>query len=142
MKFWLVPLAIAMMISLTPGRSLGTRPDVDPTQCSDLLADLGKKPQTIDFVGCPIEPQNQYKSVTALYTLPGTRAKAAELFLRQKFKMGKLRFICCYWGNRTSYKDPVGYNYEISMVSGETVEKNWRKIPAFEVRVKKYVTDP
>jgi hypothetical protein len=59
--------------------------------------------------------------------------------------MGKLHFVCCGWEPQNKnghYKDQDGYNYKVTMYSGETLERNWRKIPEFAVVMSKFLTEP
>jgi Domian of unknown function (DUF4952) len=138
------PMAVGEMSWLNQRSMLiVTRPDVDPLECRDFLADWQQKPKELHLFGCPIAPRTQYQSITAKYTVTGTDTAKVEKFLRQKFRMSKLRFVCCGWESRNgSYRDSAGFYYEIAMTSEETLEKNWRKIPEFHVWVKKYITEP
>ncbi len=113
--------------------------------CADFLARWSNKPKELKFTGCQLVRGQQTDQVIYQYTVPGKKATTVEAFLRQRFGMGKLRFICCGWesaGRQGSYQDQNGYYHRIEMASGETIVKNWPQIAKFHVRVVKYLTDP
>ncbi|WP_310418099.1 DUF4952 domain-containing protein [Chamaesiphon sp. OTE_8_metabat_110] len=86
----------------------------------------------------------QLDLLIATYTVKGKDATIVEKLLQQRFQMGKLRFICCGWENPEQpgrYRRD-GDSYQISMFSGETLEKDWRKIDRFYITVTKYLTEP
>jgi hypothetical protein len=113
--------------------------------CRDFLARWQNKPKHLKFTGCQLVKGGQIDQVIYRYTIPGKNAAVTETFLRQQFRMGKLRFVCCGWessGQQGSYQDQDGYYHRIEMSSEETVVKNWSQINKFHVRVVKYLTDP
>ena len=76
------------------------------------------------------------------YMVRETKAKPVESALMSSYAMEPLRFMCCGWEPGLSsdtmhrlgfYRDANGYDYEISMTSGETLEHDWAKIPMFSV---------
>jgi Domian of unknown function (DUF4952) len=121
-----------------------------PPLCDDFLQKWGKKPQELNFFGCNYEQNSQSDRSIAKYTVKGTEAIITESFLRQNFQMAPLKFRCCGWEpvsvpgsdrRHGGYRDRSGYYYEIVMVSGETLEKNWNRIPNFYVFVTKFMSD-
>lgn len=121
-----------------------------PPLCEDFLANWQKKPKELQFSGCRYEYNPQSDRSIAQYTLSGTKARVVESFLGKNFKMAPLKFICCGWEPTSlpgsyqrygGYRDRSGYYYEIIMGSGETLEKDWDKIPNFYVSVVKYMRD-
>lgn len=124
--------------------SMATRPDVTQAECAKSSKVWRQPPKELKLTSCKVE-SGQLEILVVRYTLKGLDAAKVEKILRQRFQMGKLRFVCCGWGSQNksgSYKDADGYNYHISMYSSETIEMNWRKIPEFEVVIKKYLTEP
>ncbi len=121
-----------------------------PPLCENFLAKWGKNPPELKFASCRYEPNSQSDRVVALYTLTGTDAKIVEGFLQTNFQMAPLKFVCCGWepisvhgSNRRygTYANQSGYYYEIAMGSGETLERNWQRIPTFQVWVTKFMRD-
>jgi Domian of unknown function (DUF4952) len=149
MKKLVWPLKLLIMLGIfwpTGGQSfsLATRPNVTEAECAEYSKVWWQPPKELKLISCQLE-SGQLEILVVRYAVKGVDAAKVEKMLRQRFRMGKLRFVCCGWGsqNKTgSYKDADGYNYDISMYSGETIEMNWRKIPEFEVVIKKYLTEP
>jgi Domian of unknown function (DUF4952) len=121
-----------------------------PILCDNFLAKWGKHPPELKFVGCSYEKNIQSDRSIARFTVKGTDAKEIESFLRKNFQMAPLKFRCCGWEPVTvtgsdrrygTYRDRSGYDYQISMGSGETLEKNWNRIPEFHVHVTKFMSD-
>jgi Domian of unknown function (DUF4952) len=130
-------------------------PNEKPT-CTDIMptwteksAESGQQqtlriPVGLKFSGCSDGNSAQVRTLDYNYVVAGGEAKAAEKFLIDNFGMAPLRFVCCGWEPRPidgasarlgTYRNDKGYHYEISMGSGETLEKDWNKIPQFMVRV-------
>ncbi len=121
-----------------------------PPICENFLAKWGKQPQQLNFASCRYEPNSQSDRVVAVYTLTGTEAKIVEGFLQTNFQMAPLKFVCCGWepisvpgSDRRygTYPNQSGYYYEIAMGSGETLERNWQRIPTFQVWVTKFMRE-
>jgi Domian of unknown function (DUF4952) len=121
-----------------------------PQACEDFLQVWGGKPKELRFAECKKIMGGQGDRLIASYWVPGTDASKVERFLVQRFKMAPLRFICCGWENFPAYdkprqnkdgfyKDKKGQTFSIHMTSGETLVKDWKKIPRFEVWVETYL---
>jgi hypothetical protein len=120
-----------------------------PILCDNFLAKWGKHPPKLKFVGCSYEKNIQSDRSIARYTIKGTDAKEIESFLHQNFQMARLKRVCCIWEPTTipgsdqrygTYRD-AGYYYEIVMGSGETIEREWHRIPEFHIHVTKFMRD-
>jgi Domian of unknown function (DUF4952) len=121
-----------------------------PPLCENFLAKWGKQTPQLRLTGCKYQPNIQSDRIVALYTLKGTEAKFVEGFLMTNFQMAPLKFVCCGWepislpgSDRRygTYRDRAGYYYEIVMGSGETLERNWHRIPKFYVSVTKFMQE-
>lgn len=119
--------------------------------CADFLAKVGKKPASLQFVECKKVVAYGLAALESSYRVNGAHAAASEAYLVKIAQIPRLRFICCGWdsyplkpGPRERYGDlhMDGYPYEISMSSGETLEKRWAAIPFFHVRVTVYLEEP
>lgn len=118
--------------------------------CKDFLLEFGDKPQELEFLECERTKYFQLDSLVARYRVSGKDAATVESFLQQKFKMSKLKFLCCGWepvfvmengdysSGDGSYMDKYGYRYTIDMHSEETLvneRQDWGNIPVFHVKV-------
>jgi hypothetical protein len=121
-----------------------------PPLCENFLAKWGKQPPQLKFASCRYEPNSQSDRSIAQYTVKGTDAKIVEIFLRTNFQMAPLKRVCCIWEPTSvpgsdrrygTYRDRAGYYYEIVMGSGETLERNWQRIPTFQVWVTKFMRE-
>jgi Domian of unknown function (DUF4952) len=145
--FWLQKLLIMSVIFLPTSSqsfSLATRPDVTLEECAEYSKVRRLPLKGWKLTSCKLE-SGQLEILVVRYAVKGVDAAKVEKMLRQRFGMGKLHFVCCGWETRSKeghYRDHAGYNYDISMYSGETLEKDWRKIPEFVVIVKKFLTEP
>jgi len=113
--------------------------------CCDFLRDWGRKPANLQFVRCATGRSGQLKTLKAQYAVSGKEAKGVERELIQKFKMKPLVFRCCGWepeGPEGFYIDNLQNQYQISMSSGETLEKKWEAIETFQVTVEKFLEQP
>jgi hypothetical protein len=125
--------------------------------CGDLMSTLVEKPSMMEFLECKAPRKTQVKTLIATYRVTGKDARSAEQFLQQKFKMSKLKFLCCGWdtvsssgpqGNQPGngrYTDRQGFYHDIEMYSDETLLNNhqdWSKIPFFYIVVTKFLEDP
>lgn len=142
---------IPIVLLLTLGWQLPVIDRVNtPPLSENFLAKWGKQIPQLRFTGCKYQANIQSDRVVALYTLKGTEAKTVEGFLMTNFQMAPLKFVCCGWepislpgSDRRygTYRDRASYYYEIVMGSGETVERNWQRIPEFQVRVTKFMRE-
>ena len=128
--------------------------------CTDIMptwtvksAESGQKqtlgiPVGLKFNGCSDGNSAQIRTLDYNYVVAGSEAKAAERFLIDNFGMAPLGFVCCGWEPRPinaasarlgTYRNDKGYHYDISMGSGETLEKDWNKIPQFTVTVELFL---
>jgi hypothetical protein len=120
-----------------------TAKGIDRSTC-DFLSQWQIKPKELKLASCDLK-HSQMDLLIANYTLKGTNAAIVEKFLRGKFRMGKLRYVCCGWETADKngvYQDKDNYSYAIAMSSGETIERDWPKIKQFHVTITKYLTDP
>jgi Domian of unknown function (DUF4952) len=124
---------------------------ITPASCENFLKQWDDQPTELKFSGCKYQKGGQSNQLIANYEVKGTEAKIIETYLHQKFKMARLQRVCCIWEPRSipgsdarygHYLDRDGYDHEIVMGSGETLEKDWQKIPKFYVSVAKYLSDP
>jgi Domian of unknown function (DUF4952) len=121
-----------------------------PPLCENFLEKWGQYPPKLKFVGCGYEKNIQSDRSIAKYTIKGIDAVKIELFLHENFQMAPLKFVCCGWepvavagSDRRygTYRDRSGYYYEIAMGSGETIERNWNRIPEFHIHIIKFMRD-
>ncbi len=113
-------------------------------ECGDLLSQWAEKPNELEFLDC--EPGEGQLIFKANYRVSGKQAHLVETFLRKKYGIGKLVFLCCGWDSKNGkigiFKKPDltnGIHYDISMYSEETLIKDrnqWNKIPYFYVTAK------
>jgi Domian of unknown function (DUF4952) len=146
---WLRQLLIILLLTLSWQFSTIKLANTPPL-CENFLAKWGKQTEQLKFVSCRFEPNIQSDRVSAQYTVKGTDAKVVEGFLQTTFQMAPLKFICCGWEPTSvpgsdrrygTYRDRSGYYYEIVMGSGETLERDWQRIPTFYVRVTKFMRE-
>jgi hypothetical protein len=117
--------------------------------CENFLKKWGGIPKELKFSSCKFEKGEQSDKLVSEYIVKGTDAAIVESFLHKKFKMSRLQHVCCNWEptmtsngqHYGSYHDRAGYYYEISMGSGETVERDWNRIPLFYIHVTKYMSE-
>ncbi len=116
-------------------------------RCTDILETWGTKPADLTFTGCADASFGGSRTLDYLYKVDGAKAKPTEAMLMTNYAMQPLKFACCGWepalnatGNRLGVKrDNNGYDYELSMGSGETLERDWNKIDHFTVTVSLYL---
>jgi hypothetical protein len=130
---------------LTSTESNATTKRINTYTCTDFLKQWGYKPRELKFSDCKLEKHGQGDRLVSTYIVPGRNAKSVENTLQDKFKMGKLHFMCCYWGVEDKpgwYRDKNGYTYEILMTSStDTLSRDWNQIE-FTVTVTKFLVDP
>jgi Domian of unknown function (DUF4952) len=139
---YLLPNIQSIAISSTG--SFATTKGVNPYICTDFLKQWGYKPKELKFSDCKLKKHIQGDRLVSTYTVSGRNAKSVEKMLHDRFKMGKLHFMCCYWGADDKpgwYRDKNGYGYQILMSSGETLIHDWNQIE-FTVTVTKFLVDP
>lgn len=142
-------LSIVLLFVLA-GQFLTIKLADTPPLCENFLKKWGKDHPKLKFVGCSYEKNIQSDRSIANYTVKGTDAIVMENFLSRNFKMAPLKFVCCGWEPLSvpgsdrrygTYRDRSGYYYDILMGSGETLERNWNRIPEFHVQVIKFMSD-
>lgn len=124
--------------------------------CADFLAALGRKPAGLEYVGCAAGYDAQLRVLVASYEVKGSRANRVERYLVRRTGMGRLRFLCCGWEPaavvvggvpRREGWLPRGQepSDRVMMFSDETLvsrRADWAQIPAFHVRVTRYLESP
>lgn len=119
------------------------------THCGpDLLKMYGMKIPHAKLIRSEEPSAPSQKLCESTYSIPGKYARATEAMLIRKYGMAKLVFECCGWspsrGKTGSFRrahpmaDGAYAHYEISMSSGETVEKQWEKIGNFYITLSIY----
>lgn len=128
----------------------------DNGACADFLAALGHKPVGLQYMGCAAGYDAQLRVLVASYTVNGSRANRVERYLRRHTGMASLRFVCCGWepaavvvGGVPHREGRLPRGHEpsdrVTMFSGETLvfrRADWAQIPAFHVRVTRYLESP
>jgi hypothetical protein len=127
--------------------TIGQRvPDKKP-KCTDILKKWKTKPDDLVLKGCSDSGAGGIAKLDYNYEVAGTKATLTEAVLMKQYGMQPLKFVCCGWepamspsGARLGFTiDGNGYHYEISMGSGETIERDWNKIDRFYVTVSLYL---
>ncbi len=142
--------AVASQRAVTPVSELFFEDKVPLTKppCTDVLSTWKKKPENLFFLGCSDGTNAQIDTLEYRYSVAGANAKPVEKFLIDTYSMAPLAFVCCGWEPRpvegsTSrlgvFRNEEGFYYEIAMGSGESVEKDWSKIPTFHVTVELFL---
>ena len=135
---WIAVASAVIVVSACAGRADGS--------CEDLLAALGKKPDTLEFVGCKERPDLQDAPSQASYRVPGAKAADVESYLAKELTVKALHRTCCIWeSTENSYRDTVGRPLVITISTEETTidtREAWGKIPYFYVTVNRYREDP
>lgn len=129
-----------MLLGFTFAAHAGAMPP-----CVDFLAQRRVVIQGLQYQNCQGGKSAQLNTLVARYTVPGKQAKSVEEQLSKIFGMTKLVFRCCGWENNGVagfYKDAAGFSHSVTMTSGETLEKNWEKIPDFTVTDELFLEDP
>lgn len=114
-------------------------------QCGDFLAERRVAIHGLRYQNCQGGKSAQLRTLVARYTVTGKQAKAVEQQLGKIFGMTKLVFHCCGWENNGVagfYKDAAGFSHSVTMTSGETLAKDWRKIPEFTVTDELFLEEP
>lgn len=124
--------------------------DINKISNNDLLEKYLNKPKHLEFI--EYKSKNEQIIESSLYRLEGKYAAIVEKYLKNKCKMGKLKFICCGWEPRDGkhgyfkkdeyFKEKGLYrSYIVSMYSEETLinkRKNWAEIKYFYVLAEIY----
>lgn len=132
------------------------RASADAGGCGDFLAALGHKPAGLEYVGCAAGYDAQLRVLVASYAVSGSRANRVERYLGRHTGMGRLRFLCCGWepaavvaGGVRQREGWLPRGHEpgdrVTMFSGETLvsrRADWAQIPAFHVRITRYLESP
>ena len=113
--------------------------------CGDFLDKQGDKPAYIEYQGCHAEYEGQGKPLVARYRLDGTHAAEAEDFLRRRYGIQPLRFVCCGWESTPHSWVDDGHAWNLVFASEETLlsaRAQWSRIPTFHIRVEQYTEEP
>ena len=89
--------------------------------CGDFLDKQGDKPAYIEYQGCHAEYEGQGKPLVARYRLDGTHAAEAEDFLRRRYGIQPLRFVCCGWESTPHSWVDDGHAWNLVFASGNAV---------------------
>lgn len=142
----------------TPNAAPSLTKTIEP-QCSDFLAELKKKPQTLEFLECQRVKRHGLSALESKYRVDGIHASKIENYFVKTARMPKLRFNCCGWESFPDNIDNAGAltkpthgllkskqnQYEVTMTSGESLvgqRTRWREIPYFYVTVTRYLELP
>ncbi len=118
---------------------------VSAPACGDFLDKQGDKPGFIEYLGCHAEYEGQGKPLVARYRLDGAYAAQAEDFLRRRYGIARLRFVCCGWESTPHSWVDDGHAWNLVFASEETLlsaRAQWARIPTFHIRVEQYTEDP
>lgn len=125
--------------------------DKPAATCGDLLAELNRKPNNLEFVSCSKDTEGIGKPLDARYRVAGVHAVEVEKYLIQNFHLPRLRKSCCQWDGKPGYYKGGKYQwYEVRMGAEEgdnakafaATRAEWRKIPYFYVNVEVLTEDP
>ena len=143
--------------------SLPSPARAEPTACGDFLAEVGAKPEHLEFLECRPDNEAQLRTLKARYRVAGIHAAEVEEYFVRTAGMARLKRNCCGWENwpekpddahdgSLPHKRPLGPdgptepNLSIGMGSGETLEGRtrelWGEIPWFYVNVVMYLESP
>jgi hypothetical protein len=126
---------------LAPARAL----ELGPRGCGDFLAEIGKKPVHLTYIGCAYAPDRQGKPLRAIYHVGGDSARATEAELVQVFGLTPLKRYCCLWESPArQFRNAKGREFSITMASEETTaatRAEWPKIGMFEVVVETFTEE-
>lgn len=143
--------------------SLPSPTAAEPTTCGDFLAEIGSKPEHLEFLECRTDNEAQLRTLKARYRVAGIHAAEVEEYFVRTAGMARLRRNCCGWENSPEapdaahdgslpHKRPLGPDgptepdLSIGMGSGETLEGRtrelWGEIPWFHVDVVMYLESP
>jgi len=113
--------------------------------CGDFLAQMQKKPDHVEFAGCSYAPDRQGKPLEATYRVSGRDAAATEAYLIKTVGLNRLKRSCCLWDSPASqFRDAMGRDFLISMVSEETMvnsRSEWHQITVFGITVETFTED-
>jgi hypothetical protein len=131
-------LALVIAIAACANRADGS--------CGDVLAELEKKPDTLEFVSCKERSDLQGAPQQASYRVAGVKAADVEGFLTKELALKALQRTCCLWeSTENAFRDKAGRPLVITMATEETTidkREDWGKIPYFYVTVSRYREDP
>jgi len=147
MKFAACLLAIWSLSNILqpPLMAVSAPRSVTAQGCGDFLAQIRKKPAHVEFAGCNYAPDRQGKPLEATYRVSGRFAAATEAYLIKAVGLNRLKRSCCLWDSPASqYRDSIGRDFLISMVSEETMvssRSGWPQIVVFEITVETFTED-
>lgn len=124
--------------------------------CEDFLSAPERKPPGLEYVGCAAGYEAQVSVLVASYKVRGSRADRVEGYLVQHTGMARLRFVCCGWepaavvvggvlrreGRLPRGQEPSDGVTMFSDETGVSRRADWAQIPAFHVRVTRYLESP
>lgn len=146
-----VAAAIGLALLVAPA---GSTPHASAADgCADFLAAVGHKPRHVQFVGCAPGHDAQLRVLQATYRVKGAHAAQVEHYLIRHTHMPPLRFLCCGWepwaAGAQAHHGVLPRRHPpadtVTMASGETLvsrRADWAQIPAFHVRVTRYLDQP
>jgi hypothetical protein len=150
MKFAACLFAIwSLCCAVAPPVMAGSAPildaEVTAQGCGDFLAQMQKKPDHVEFAGCSYAPDRQGKPLEATYRVSGRFAAATEAYLIKTVGLNRLKRSCCLWDSPASqFRDSMGRDFLISMVSEETMvssRSEWHQITVFGITVETFTED-
>lgn len=110
------------------------------TVCQDFLQAIGRKPDTVEYLGCEQDDASYLQPMTAHYRVSGASAADVETYLQQTFGMPALSYLCCGWSSGAPYfwragEGSVAYEIGMGVESLHHPREQWTKIPSFDIRV-------
>lgn len=117
-------------------------------ECGDFLAEMGLKPERLEFMTCARGMHNQLAVLRARYRVRGASAITVEADLARVSGMHELKLACCGWESLTGHglvkhgPDSQPKEYGINMYSEESPYSSrdeWILIPWFYVDVELFL---
>lgn len=125
---------IILLISPSAGNAIAYSFDPNAT-CADFLRQYDPDaPDFFQYQQCDLRDDLQARPIEVLYKVEGKYAKQAEAYLIEKTGIGKLIFMCCYWGSEKGqigeFSDPKTGLYHEVIFSSEEVLSNvdWQDV--------------
>lgn len=149
-------VCLAGLFPSTPARA-------EPPACGDFLAEVGAKPEHLEFLECGPEMSSQLRVLTARYRVAGVHAATVESYFTRTARMTPLVRVCCMWENgpgtpeywrqgSIAHNIPLGPDgpaeryFAVSMGTGEILgghtRDDWGEIPWFYVHAVMYLESP
>ncbi|MBB3656518.1 hypothetical protein FHX15_001746 [Rhizobium sp. BK650] len=138
-------LGSAAATPLLPASAGTSDAEASAPGCADFLTQMGKKPAHAEYAGCSYAPDRQGKPLEATYRVSGRFAAATEAYLIKAVGLNRLKRSCCIWDSPASqFRDSMGRDFLISMVSEETMvssRSEWPRIVVFEITVETFTEE-